>query len=227
MNIIAIDGPAASGKGTITSALAKKLDGYHINSGSIYRKLAVLLCEKVEVEHLSDIAFEAECNNLAAEVTHDIVHHLSEVSDALLYTPNISSITSKIAAYSSIRKLATQVQLDMIAMYKHRYKFLLLEGRDAALVAGNSCLCKIFITASISERAKRRVKQLKNSKFSSIHESILRQVKDRDTGDVMRILDPLSVSEDAIVVDSEVASIEEIVEFLAAFVLLKISAFCL
>ncbi|WPX97660.1 (d)CMP kinase [Candidatus Fokinia crypta] len=225
MNIIAIDGPAASGKGTITSTLAEKLNGHHINSGSVYRKLAVLLCEKIKIDDLFDANLEVECDNIVSEIMRDGVFHTSKVSDLQLYTPHISRVASKIATYSSIRKLATKIQLDTIQSCKTHYKFILLEGRDAALVAGNNCLCKIFITAHISERAKRRLKQLKNSKFSSIYESVLRQMENRDTDDATRFLDPLSVSGDAIVVDSGAASIEEVVEFLTTFILLKTSSF--
>lgn len=194
--VIAIDGPSASGKGTVARAVAKALAFHYLNSGALYRAVAYAALEAgsdLENEsRLADIAL-----NLKANFTGEhIVLNGQDVTDLVL-TDKVSDTASRIAALPRVRAALMERQ--------HAFRQppgLVADGRDMGSVVFPDAVLKIFLTATSEERAERRYKQLMEKGMSATMAALLKEIRERDQRDISRATAPLKKSADAVLIDT-------------------------
>ena len=221
--IVTIDGPSASGKSTIAKLLAKRLNFLHLDTGAIYRSIA-LWCQQ---HNLSDaeattIASRLQEIDYACEIDDGIkVHRLGGkiVNDAIR-TPRISQLASKLALIQEVRDLATSIQRKIVNGFS-----VVVEGRDAGTVVFPNAPVKIYLIANRQERAKRRVLELKakypNSAEEYSLEATIQELQERDERDRNRILSPMKKAVDAVTIDTSGLSIEQVLKKLMKVVKLR------
>lgn len=202
--VIAIDGPAASGKGTIAYNVADALGFHYLDSGSLYRLIAL---RAVEREIAPDDA--SRLVGLAADL--DVTFHDGratlggrDVAESLR-TEAVSSVASKIAVHPAVRSALIARQRAFRAP-----PGLVAEGRDMGTVVFPDASLKVFLTASAEQRAERRHKQLITKGISVNIDGLLRDIRERDVRDSTRAAAPLVPAPDAITLDTTDLSIGEV-----------------
>lgn len=207
--VITIDGPSGSGKGTLSRQLAQHLGYEFLDSGALYRILA--LTARKHGVGLNDSAKLAELA-VDLDVTFELSSHredrvVVEAQDVTLdvRTESCGNDASKIAALPQVREALLQRQRGF-----RRSPGLVADGRDMGTVVFPDAKVKIFLIADHEERARRRHKQLKQQGISVSLDSLLRELAERDKRDANRGVAPLRPAEDAIIVDSTVLSIQEV-----------------
>jgi 3-phosphoshikimate 1-carboxyvinyltransferase len=203
--VIAIDGPSASGKGTVAQHVAKHLGFNYLDSGALYRLVAlVALHNRVNLNDaalLGDIA-----RRLPAHFAHDrIMLDAEDVTEAIR-AEAVSAAASEIAAFPSVRQGLMQRQQAF-----RRPPGLVAEGRDMASIVFPDARLKVFLTASAEERAMRRHKQLIEKGFNANLSTLLQDIRQRDARDSERSVAPLRKSEDAHIIDTTGLSIKGVV----------------
>ena len=204
--LIAIDGPAGSGKGTIAKLLSEKLDLNYLDSGAIYRLIALSsLQEGINlndaesiISHLKEIDIEFSGG---AAFLNSI-----EVSKQIR-TQEVGRIASKIAQHIGVRNQILQVQRDFFCG-----RGLVAEGRDMTTVVFPNADLKIYLDASPTERAKRRYKQLISKGIDANITDLAEEIKARDRQDMDRMYSPLKIARDAIILNSDDLSIDQTVD---------------
>jgi cytidylate kinase len=206
--VITIDGPGGSGKGTLSRLLAKQLGWHWLDSGAIYR-LTALAALRSGVD-LDDVAALVEqARTLAASFGESADGEASVFLDgedvtAELRTEAAGEAASRIAAYPEVREALLQRQRDF-----RQAPGLVADGRDMGTVVFPDAELKLFLTASIEERAERRYKQLKAQGFDISIDALFREISARDDRDMNRSVSPLRPADDAVIIDSSAMSIEE------------------
>lgn len=207
--VITIDGPSAAGKGTLCKALAEALKWHLLDSGVIYRVLAL-----AAMHHLVAIDSEEALVPLAAhldvhfEIEHGqlkVVLEGKDISQAIR-NETVGNTASQIATFQRVRE----------ALLRHQRAFraapgLIADGRDMGTVVFPDAPVKIFLDASSEERAHRRMRQLQEKGFSVIFERLLSEIKERDDRDRDRTVSPLVPAADALVLDSTCLTINEVI----------------
>ena len=204
--IIAIDGPAGSGKSTTSRLVAKKLCISYLNTGSMYRAITLyFLNNNYSLE--KDDMLEA-IKNIDIDVS-DSAERESVILDGIdvtskLRTLKVSSFVSKISSNDLIRQKMVEIQRKI-----SQDKSIVIDGRDIGTVVFPNADYKFFITASIEERAKRRFEELQIKNKSVSLNSIMREIRDRDYLDSTRKISPLKKANDAILIDTTHLSVDE------------------
>ncbi len=189
--IIAIDGPAGSGKGKIAKYISNKWKFKHLDSGSIYRRLAhVLLKEKIDVTSKKKIEKIINENET-----------LKYKNLKVLRSEKISKIASKIATYQFVRDYINKIQRNFV-FNNFKNKCFVIDGRDIGSVVFKNADLKLYIEVSEEIRAKRRYKQLIDTGEKSIYRQILKDIKLRDKKDKQRKNSPLLISNGAFIIDN-------------------------
>ena len=202
---IAIDGPAASGKSTVARLVAEKLDFVYIDTGAMYRALA-LKAKKAGISFSNaDEMAELMSHTYFSLSDSGIILDGSPLGDEIR-TREVSLLSSDIAKYSYVRDFLTEQQRTL-----SKQGNVVMEGRDIGTVVIPEAELKIFLTASAGERARRRVKQLKSSGVEATYDEILAEIERRDLNDSTRSVAPLKAASDAIILDTTGMSIEEVV----------------
>lgn len=205
--VIAIDGPAASGKGTVAKEASRVLDFHYLDSGALYRLVALKALREATPLH-DEAAMAATASRLNAVFDNDaIVLDGSEVS-AAIRAEAVSEAASRVAALPGVRSALLSRQRGF-----RRPPGLVAEGRDMGTVVFPDAVLKVFVTASPEERARRRYNQLIEKGNSVIIEGLLRDIRERDARDSARAVAPLRVAADAIVLDTTDMTIGESVVF--------------
>lgn len=208
--IVAIDGPAGSGKGTVTELVAKKLGLINIGSGSAYRCVAleainrgIKLEEKEKiVKLLNEIEIGFETNN-----SKDIVYLNGKDVTKRIREKDVAEIVSLISSIKEVR-----FKLNEIFRKCANGKNIIMEGRDIGTYVFPSAEVKIYLDATPEERAKRRYKQNKELGIEMHYEEILENIKKRDENDKAKPIGALKQAEDAVYIDSSNMNIDEVVE---------------
>lgn len=218
MNIsVAIDGPAGAGKSTIAKMVAKELELMYINTGSMYRAVALKSKEKgINPESIKEI--EELIKSFNMEFINDDLYLNGENIQEKITMPEISSIVSAYASIKEVRVLLVKLQQDMAKKYN-----VIMDGRDIGTVVLKNSPYKFFLTASAEERASRRYKELTERNIKCSFQEILKNIKHRDFLDETRDVDPLKKAEDAILIDSTNLSINEVVNKMVKIVKLNIN----
>lgn len=208
---IAIDGPSASGKSSVSREVAKRLNVLHLNTGSIYRAFGLFslnnnIIGKPNNEQLQFIVENSKINIKIIEGKQHTFINKQDVSD-VLQTPEIAEQTSILSQIEEIRKLARAIQREVANNYD-----VLMEGRDIGTVILPNANYKFYITASLEARAVRRYKQLIEKGKNEKYEDILQSIKERDYKDEHRENSPLKIAQDAHVVDSTNMTFDEVVD---------------
>ena len=190
--MIAVDGPAASGKGTIARALARHFGLPHMDTGVLYRAAALNLW-RWGGDPASEFEAVRACNDLG-----------SNFEDPELRSEAVSKIASSISTYPSVREALLQRQKD----FADQPAGAVLDGRDIGTVIAPDADIKLFVTASIEVRAQRRVRELLERGMPAHYDEVLRDLRARDERDSSRRLAPLSKASDAILLDTTDMGVE-------------------
>lgn len=204
--VITIDGPTASGKGTIAHQVASKLGWAVLDSGALYRLTAlVAMQEGIDVDDENAVAQAALALDVAFQGNQVLLNGLDVA--ALIRQESVGNLASKIAAYRPVR----QALLDRQRAFRMP-PGLVADGRDMGTVVFPDADLKIFLVADVRARAERRCKQLKEKGFSANLSGLLEDMQARDERDRSRANAPLTAAADARTVDSSSMSIDETVK---------------
>ena len=196
--VVAIDGPAGSGKGTIAKKISSFYKFPHLDSGILYRSVAYL-CQTAE-----EIDFSEE--NV---LRHARKLNLDEIDVGNLRTKEIDDISSKISSFNSLREFLKSYQLDFKKIHSDK-KGIVVDGRDITTIIFPNAEVKFYITASLKDRANRRFKELvlQNPKLDK--KLVIKELQKRDQRDKERSNAPLKKAKDAIVIDTSNLTIDEV-----------------
>lgn len=212
--VIAIDGPSGSGKGTIASLLARRLGWSLLDSGAIYR-LVALAAEYHQIPldqeaKLSELAAGLDVRFIPAteQSPANILLEGQSVTDCIR-TEQVGAGASKVAALPQVRAALLQRQRDF-----RQTPGLIADGRDMGTVVFPDAPLKIFLTASAEERARRRYLQLKDKSPDVTLTSLLDEINARDARDTQRAIAPLVAAPDALSLDSTSLSIDQVLKYI-------------
>ncbi len=212
--IIAIDGPSGVGKSTIARKLSTELSSVYVDTGAMFRCLALCWGRKGCPE--SDLALQelGEQTRISFE-DEKIICDGFDVSDEIR-SEDISSLASRISVYPSIREIMKNKQRSLVKEESEagNYKGAVLEGRDIGTVIFPSADLKFYIDASPQIRAKRRYLQLLKQNGDFDFQEILTAILERDHQDKNRNVAPLKAAKDAIIIDTGNMNIEEVMQYL-------------
>ena len=212
--VITIDGPSGAGKGTLSQLVAKRL-GYHLlDSGALYR-LVALSAYKLNVnfqdeQAIADVASQLQVKFDVAGDTTRIFLVDEDVTDAIRHE-SVSMNASVVAAYPKVRAALLQRQKDFA-----QAPGLVADGRDMGTTVFPLAQVKIFLTASAEARAERRYKQLTQKGVAVDMAELIKDIKDRDDRDTQRATSPLKPADDAVVLDSTSMTIEQVLNAILA-----------
>jgi cytidylate kinase len=217
LEIVTIDGPSGVGKSTISREIAARLGFTYLDTGAMYRAVALYFLEQ-GIDHDDPQAAEGGVSGLFIELlppekVGDDVRVLlggQEVSDRLR-TPEMSMLASRASALQPVRRELTRMQQEMGQAGK-----IVAEGRDTGTVVFPGAAWKFFLDASPEERCRRRVAQLQERGEVVDPEQVLTQIIERDRNDRERSIAPLITAKDAIVIDTTKLSIAEVVTTMLA-----------
>ncbi|WP_026887117.1 (d)CMP kinase [Clostridium beijerinckii] len=209
---VAIDGPAGAGKSTIAKLVSKRFNLMYINTGAMYRAVALRAQEKnLQPENVEDI-----CNIIETMEMHfendDLILNGENIQDRIT-TPNISSIVSGYASIPEVRVMLVKLQREMSNKFN-----VIMDGRDIGTVVLKDANFKFFLTASPEQRATRRFKELQERNIECSYNQILKDIIDRDYKDTHRVTDPLRRADDAIEIDSTNLDINDVVNIITEYI---------
>lgn len=209
MSVIAIDGPAGAGKSTIARAVANRLGFEYLDTGAMYRALALAAIERgVDLEDAD--AVTALTDSVDIDLRGDVVKLNGRDVSEVIRGPDVTAAVSKVAAVDGVRRA-------MAAMQRARADAgnLVMEGRDIGSSVVPAADVKIFLTASIEERALRRARQLGWATDEESLKELSQTIEDRDRADAERKASPFVKADDAVVVDSTGKDVETVVDEIA------------
>ena len=205
---VAIDGPAGAGKSTIAKLVGKKYNLMYINTGAMYRAVAL----KSKENNLSPDNVTAICNLIDTMEMHfendDLILNGENIQEKITM-PEISSIVSAYASIPEVRVMLVKLQRDMSEKFD-----VIMDGRDIGTVVLKNASFKFFLTASAEERANRRYKELQERKVDCSYEQILNDIISRDYQDS----NPLKKADDAIEIDSTSLDINGVVNVINKYI---------
>ncbi len=214
---IAIDGPSAAGKSTISKDIGKKLNYVHLDSGAMYRSAAYkAIKENIALTDETKLVEMLKDTKIELTVDGKVIVDEVDVS-GLIRTEEISMAASNISKLKGVREILVDEQRKMAAS-----KGFIMDGRDIGTVVLKDAEVKIFLTASVEARAMRRYLQDKEAGFDVSLEALKEEIEKRDYQDTHRENSPLRKADDAIVVDSSDLSIDEVVNVILNIVHEKI-----
>ena len=194
--IIAIDGPAAAGKGTLARRVAEAFDFAYLDTGALYRATA-----KKVLDQEIDPGDEQGCTVVALNLTVEG-----------LRTEEIGQAASKVSAIPGVRSALLRFQRDIAANPPDGKSGAVLDGRDIGTVVCPDADVKLFVTASTEVRAERRFKELREAGEDVIYARVLEEMRERDERDTNRAAAPLKPAEDATVIDTSGLDADQVFE---------------
>ena len=214
--VVTIDGPAASGKSSVSRELARRLSCPWLSTGAFYRGLAyVALQKRIPLDDVTAISMLADSSEWSVEVSSErtkVIFQKNDVTDAIS--------AEEVGNYASLISKHPEVRTALLAQqrkFAHQNRGLVAEGRDCGTVIFPEAQAKIYLTASSERRAERRAQE-KGAELSQIQAA----QKDRDNQDINRQAAPLQAASDAFLIDSTEMSLSEAVNQIEKFVLSRI-----
>ncbi|MFY0543033.1 (d)CMP kinase [Brevibacillus sp. H7] len=207
---IAIDGPAGAGKSTVAQKVAGRLEFVYIDTGSMYRALAwAVLHNGVPVDDEQAVSDLLQNNTIELQRVNSVQRVLWNGRDITeeIRTPEVSQYASIVASYGSVRRQMLVLQRKMAEQGN-----VVMDGRDIGTHVLPDAEVKIFLTASIRERAERRLKELLAKGHVTDLETLEAEIAERDKRDMERDVAPLRQAEDAVLVDTTGLSIDQVVD---------------
>lgn len=205
---IAIDGPAGAGKSSIARAAAAELGFIYVDTGALYRTVALGALNKglkpEETDAIVALLPELEVSMDFVDGEQRVLLNGEDVSEAIRQ-PEVSAAASTVSAIPAVRQFLFDLQQNMAREHN-----VLMDGRDIGTVVLPDAQLKIFLTASPEERARRRYEQIKDTSDVT-YEEILRDINQRDYQDTHRDIAPLKQAEDAVLLDTTHMSFDEVV----------------
>ena len=208
--IIAVDGPAAAGKGTLVSKLAKHFNLESLDTGTLYRGVALSMMNK-------GIDLDDEITAMQHAIDLDL--RLTESSN--IRSAAVGVAASKIASIKTVRTALLNFQREFAANPPKGKKGTILDGRDIATVVCPEADYKIFVTANIEIRTKRRLKELIERNEPAIYGQIMKELRERDDRDASRSIAPLRQASDAMVIDTSGLNAEQAFDQARVFIASK------
>lgn len=206
--IVAIDGPAGTGKGTITKLVAEELNLINIDTGAMYRCVALDAYRKgikeTEIEKLENLLKDINIELKRENGISKVFLNEEDVTEKIR-TPEVNSCVAKYAAVKCVRDKMTPLQQQMGKLGN-----IIMEGRDIGTAVFPNADVKIYLDASIEERANRRYKQNLEKGINQSYEEVFESIKQRHILETTREINPLKKAEDAILVDSTHLTIDEV-----------------
>ena len=206
VKVIAVDGPAGAGKSTVSKIVAAKLGFTYIDTGAMYRAVGLKLLqsgkpltEKNLVEIVDDIEIKLD---ESAKVFLDGVDVTKDIR-----TPEVSKLASDVSKYGFVRKKLTELQREMAVKGS-----VIMDGRDIGTQVLPNADLKIFLTATLNERARRRFEELKAKGQVVTFDAVENEIAARDKQDSEREIAPLAKADDAILIDSTNLTVDEVVK---------------
>ena len=216
--VLTLDGPSGVGKGTVASIIAQKLDWHLLDSGAIYRAFAIVASNNdIKIDDIDgllklannfDISFKLKSNHEPLNVYLNNAEVSSE-----LRTEKTAALASQFAKIKSLRKTLLVKQRQF-----KKLPGLVADGRDMGTVVFPDAPFKVFLTAEVEERAKRRLKQLQETGIAGNISHTLSEVQKRDERDVNRQHSPLKPAKDALVIDTTNLTINEVITKVMALI---------
>lgn len=207
---IAVDGPAGAGKSTIAKMVAKELSFIYVDTGAMYRAMALyLLNKKVNPDDQKEIATICQQPEITIEYRNgeQIVLLNGENVNAYLRTEEVGNMASVSSANPAVRRKLLELQRELA-----RKQSVIMDGRDIGTTILPEADVKIYLTASPACRAQRRYQELKEKGTACDYQEILADIEERDYRDMHREISPLKKADDAVLVDSSEMSVEEVVK---------------
>jgi cytidylate kinase len=211
--VVAIDGPVGAGKSTIARVLARALGFSHLNTGAMYRAVALAASLRYSVQELSDPGIEQRLGELlnSISITFDgeqVLLDGREISRAMA-APAIGDLASRLSAFAAVRARMRELQ-----QAAGRDGGIVMEGRDIGTVIFPDAECKFYLTASAAVRAERRYAELAAQDATVTRAQVFAQLQERDRRDQKRALAPLKPAADAIMIDSSELAVDEVVKLM-------------
>ena len=217
---VAIDGPAGAGKSTIAKKLAKELDYIYVDTGAMYRAMALYMIEqKTDIQHMD--AVRSACDAITIDIRYSdgeqqVILNGRNVND-FIRTEAVSEMSSKISAIPEVRAKLLSLQRSLAAASN-----VSMDGRDIGTHVLPNADVKVFLTADAHVRAQRRYEEFTAKGINCTLENVEREVIERDERDMNRAIAPLKQAEDAVRVDTSQMNIDEVVNCLRQLILDRI-----
>lgn len=206
---IAIDGPAGAGKSTIAKKLAKKLGFIYVDTGAMYRAMAYHFLQK-NISADDEKRISDECQNVKITIAYENGEQQVILNDtnvtAFIREEAVGNMASATSIYPKVREKLVDLQKELA-----KTQNVIMDGRDIGTCVLPDAQVKIYLTASVEARSRRRYDELCKKGISCDIEEIKKDITERDYRDMHREMSPLKQAEDAVLVDSSSMSIEEVV----------------
>lgn len=210
-SVIAIDGPAGSGKSTIAKFFADRVKATYIDTGSMFRAIGYVLNHaKIDCDSHDDLAAFLEKLNFEYGVSDEILVRVNgEDLTATIREHHVSALASQYSQFPLVRTFLAKLQRSLVDS-----GLCVMEGRDIGTVIFPNAFLKVFLTASAEVRAQRRFDQLKEKNESVDMAELLEDIKHRDIADTQRAVAPLKQADDAILLDTSELTLEQVLKSL-------------
>ena len=207
---IAIDGPAGAGKSTIAKQVARRENLIYIDTGAMYRAMSLLMLQNgIPLNDAEKIG--QECSRAQIDISYEngeqAVFLNGENVDAFLREERVGNAASAVSAVPRVRERLVQLQRELAESAD-----VVMDGRDIGTVVLPDADLKIFLTASSRVRAERRYRELQEKGIEADLKTIQRDIEERDHGDMTRETSPLRQAEDAVVIDSSMMTVDEVIQ---------------
>lgn len=216
---IAIDGPSGAGKSTISRLIAEKLGFIYVDTGALYRTIALYMLENT-VDTADAVSVTENLSRISIETKHDGLQRMflngRDVTEAIR-RPELSLLASAVSAIPSVREFLLDTQRSFAQKNN-----VIMDGRDIGTTVLPNANLKIFLTAAAEDRANRRYLEQKEKGFDVDYDSILSDINKRDYNDSHRAVSPLTRAADAILVDTTGNELEQSVSILYNLIIEKL-----